>query len=98
MRIYQAIRGIEAWVRYAPHAGAAVVSRDVFHQPVDGVVSVGAFVRIGRAREVGLMHGNIHERAFGEIAPSDILIDEDEAFLSEQIGGSQSSGIVIDAI
>ncbi len=98
MGIHQAIGGIKAGVRNAPHAGAAVVARNVFHQPVDGVVSVGAFVRIGRACEMGLMHGNIHECAFGEITPADILVDEDEAFFGEKIGRPQSSGVVIDAI
>ena len=49
MRVDDARRDVEAGLRDADHAGAAVVVRDVLQQPLDGVVGVGALVDVLRA-------------------------------------------------
>ena len=45
-RLMQARRSVEARVRNAPLAHAAVVLGTFFHQPLDGVERVGAFVDV----------------------------------------------------
>src|SRR5947209_7828246 len=58
MRIQQRHDDREAFVRRADHADAAVGFRDVFDQPVDGVVGVGDVVRAGAVQRT--THGPRH--------------------------------------
>ena len=44
MRIDHAGRGVKTGLRNAPHADLAGVSRDILHQPVDGVPGIRALV------------------------------------------------------
>src|ERR1700731_1067690 len=79
MRMNHPHRHQEAVVRNTVHADSPVVARNIFHQPVDGVVSVRAFIYpLG----VGsIMDRAVHdELAFGTVAPANILKHENVAF------------------
>src|ERR1039457_5862826 len=83
MRIDEAERRIKTGIRNAPDPYFTVVVRNVLHQPVNGVVGIGAVVKILRVREMRFVRSNIDERTFGEITSADVLIYENESFLGE---------------
>src|SRR5262249_32573118 len=83
MRINHARRDVKAGLRNADHSGLAVVVRNGFEQPFDGVISVRAFVNLFRGAFVRTVRSHLLEFAFGHIPSARVLIDEDEPFLLE---------------
>ena len=87
MGVQQCGGGEKAGLGDAPHAHLAGVVADVFHQPIDGVEGVGAFVEIARALR-GLVGADGGVFALAEEAAAHVLIDEDEFIAREEFGGA----------
>ena len=98
VRIHQSIGGKKARIRNAPDADATVIVRNVFDQPVDRVVRVGAFVGVRGGGEVRLVGGNVDKGAFGKIAAANVLIDDDEPVPGENVGRAQALAVVVDTV
>ena len=76
MRVDHSHGDEKAVIGNAVEADAAVVVRDIFHEPVDGVVGVRAFVHtLGIARV--MQRAKHDELPFGAVAPANILKRED---------------------
>src|SRR5512136_1733971 len=83
MGVNRCHRRIKSGVRDAPDAHSSIVMRSIFHQPLDGVVSVGALVDVLRPllyRNVGT---HVDELSLRFVPPADILIHEDVALLAK---------------
>src|SRR5215510_1023295 len=81
VRIDDTHRNIKTRIRDAPHADTAIMVWNVLEQPLDRVVSVTAFVNLGRAllsRDIGTC---IDELSFRHYPPAHVLINEDITFL-----------------
>ena len=61
---------------------ASVVVRDVFDQPVDGVVGVSSLVDRVRLGAIPRSPGH-HELAFGIVPPANVLEDENKPLVSK---------------
>ena len=83
MAVDHAHRRVKAGIRDAKHAYFAVIVRHVFHQPVDGVPGVGAFVKILGAF-VRIERTHMHVSALGTVTPAHILRDHDELVLCQR--------------
>src|SRR5260370_33124134 len=76
MRLEHSNDGKPAAVRNAHKTCTAVVVRNVFHEPVDGVVGVRAFV--DRLRILRIANRSLHHKSsFGAVAAANILKDKD---------------------
>src|SRR5436190_10485547 len=82
MRIDHALRDLPPRPGNAPLADAAVVARDVLHQPVDRVPGVGAFVGARRALYDRQM---MDELSLRFELPARVLVDEDVALPGELV-------------
>ena len=89
--------GIEAGIGNTTLAHTAIVAGDFFQQELDGVVSVGTFIKVGWPL-VGFMGADIQEGAFGHPAAADILVDKDIARFLEKVGWPKLFAIVVNAI
>ncbi len=69
MRVDDAGRGKEAGIGNSPDANAAIVVGDIFQQPVDGVISVGAVIDVVVRRLIVDMRPHLDKCAFRHIAP-----------------------------
>ncbi len=85
--------GVEARVRDAPHAHAAVVPGDVLQQPLDRVVRVRALVDVRRARLLREVRPHVDELALRHHPPAHVLVDEDVA-LAHEAGGRPETVLV----
>jgi hypothetical protein len=72
---------IESWIRYSPLADLAVVIWNVFQEPFDRIIGVGALICIGIILLVCNVRSHMNELAFRHESAAHILIDEDESFL-----------------
>src|ERR1700730_3520696 len=90
--------GEKSRIGNAPNSSFAVVAGDVVQQPFDGVVGVGAFVDLSRRFLSIFMWCHFLEGAFGHIAATNILVDEDEAIALEHRRGAETSGVLIGAV
>ena len=97
MRIDHAHRRVEAGIGDAEHANVAVVVRNVLHEPVDGVVGVGALVDFFRAL-VWIERADVNVITFGAIAAADVLRDEDELVLRQFAEGAERIAVVVRAV
>src|SRR5437879_10893480 len=98
MRIDQTEGRVEAGVGNAPNADFAVVVGDIFGEPLDGVVSIGAVVGVLWSFEMRLVRRHVDKCAFRKISAADVLIREDEAFLGEQFRWAKERAVVIDSV
>ena len=87
--------GEEAWLGDAPDADLASVAGDVFDEPIDGVVGVGAFVGVLRGFLDGLLRTGDGDIAFTHVAAADVLVDEDEFFAGEERRGTEVGGELV---
>lgn len=103
MRIDRPGGGVEAGVGDPPLADPSVVLREVFHQVIDGIERIGAFVdcsviggcvvgsiRVLSARE---LRAHVDKFTFAHVASANVLEDED-VFLLFECGGGAESGFV----
>src|SRR5436305_8330602 len=95
MRVDHPRRGVEAGVGDPHHADLAVVVGDAFHQPVDRVKGICAFVDVGRTILRWLLGAYVDELAFGAIAAADVLEDEYEILPSVVLQEAAWVGVAI---
>ncbi len=88
-------RGEETVVRDAPEAHPSVVTGNVLHQPVDGVVSVGALVDVRRALLPLAVGSHVDEFPFREEAPPNVLPGEDIGRAVEARPGEVAEGSIV---
>ena len=92
VRVDRPHRCIEAGVRDAPHADAAVVPGDVIEQPLDGVVGVRGLVhRVPALLDRHRPH--LDELPLGHELSAHVLVDEDEALVLEALRRSEARGV-----
>ncbi len=85
VRIDERHERLESVIRDPDGAHLAVAFRHVFHQPVDGVVSIGGVIH--GSRILGPVHGAIHDViSLGAILAAHILDDPDVAILENHVG------------
>ena len=89
---------VEARVRAAPDAHAAVVIGHMPQQPFDGVVHVRAFVDIQRGLLLRSMRRHVGELAFRHPSAANILPHPDVAGLEERFGLEARRGIFIGTV
>src|SRR6202011_4763605 len=94
MRIHETVCREKPGIRDAPTPTAPIFGGKMLPQPLYGVVSVRAFVRIRRPAEVRLVRRDINERPLREIPSPHILIRESESFLAEQLRGPHHRPVV----
>src|SRR5262249_43632156 len=76
-------RSIEPWIGNSPNSDPAIVVGEILNEPVDGVVGIRAFIDVLGPVLLRQMWAYVHELAFGIVASTDILKDEDVAFFIE---------------
>ena len=82
MRFHERHRGQPPAIRDPENASPSIVIRDVFDQPVDGVIGIGSFVN--RTGLGAVARGALHlELAFGIVASADVLEDENKTLVGE---------------
>ena len=86
MRIHQRHQGCEAIVRNSENANFAVAFGNVFHQPVDGVVSVGRVIDQRRIQRP-VQRTVHHIIAFGSIFAAHVLHHANVAAFDDHFGG-----------
>ena len=72
---------IETGIADAPEADLAVVAGNIFDEPLDGVMGVGAFVNALSSRS--RLRPDVLEGSLGHIAAAHVLINEDIAFFKK---------------
>gem|GEM_PF-5733243 len=83
MRVDHSNGGVEAGIRDAPHADAAVVIGDILHKPVDRVIRVTTLVDIRGFGLVIILRPHIHVSAFGHPRAANIGIYNDVTLLAK---------------
>ena len=71
---------------------------EMFDQPFDGVVGVGAFVGVLAGFFVVQVRGHVGEFAFRQVAPAHVLIGENVSFFGELDIGADAAGIFVRAV
>src|SRR5215470_11213347 len=97
MSVRHSCRHVESGIGNSVKPGRAVVVRNVFHQPLDGVVGVGALVYVLGALFV-LVRRHFDERSVALIAAAHVLIDKDEPVLHEAWRRPETLRIVVRAV
>src|SRR5262245_55696983 len=82
MGVRHSRRHVESGIGNSVKPGLAVVVGNVVHQPLDGVVGVGALVDVLGALFV-LVRRHFDERSVALVAAAHVLIDKDEPVLHE---------------
>ncbi len=83
VRIDKGGGGVKTGVGNAVYSDPAVIVRNVFQEPFDGVIRVGALVNVGRPFLVLDIRCHPLEIALRHEPASNILVDEDIAFFCE---------------
>src|SRR5439155_810513 len=78
MRVDHAGGCIETGLRNAPHSNFSAVSGYVLHQPVNGIVRIGALIGVARTVLHRLVWPDDRVVSFAHETAADILVDEDE--------------------
>src|SRR2546428_2532653 len=74
------------------------MARNVFHQPLDRVVGVGAFVNVLRAAFDRVMRPHVLKFAFRHPAPSDVLVDDNVTLFGKQGRGTNVLTVPVYAV
>ena len=108
MRIDRSGGGVEAWIGDPPLADSTVVFGEIFHQVVDGVEGIGAFVDCGfiGGRTVGSVRGirrrelwtHVDEFTAAHVASANVLEDEDIFLLLECGRGTESGFVCVESV
>src|SRR5215813_2277865 len=94
MSVRHSRRHVESGIGNSVKPGLAVVVRNVFHQPLDGVVGVGALVDVPGAFFV-LVRRHFDERSLALVAAAHVLIDKDEPVLHKAWRRPETLRIVV---
>ncbi len=91
MRIDERHQRQEAVVRDAENADASIRLRNVFHQPIDGVVGVSGVVHLRRVLRT-LQRAVHHVVAFGAVLAANVLDHANVAAFDDHVGGVVVAG------
>ena len=95
MRVRHPSRHIKSRIRNPVNSSFAVVVGNIFQEPGDRVVRVGAFVDILRPFFCILMRRHFDERAFALKAAANVLVNKNEAVRNEASRRAKAFWIII---
>ena len=72
--------------------------RNVFQEPLNGVIGIAALVNVGLAAFRRAVRRHFHKLAFRHEPPANVLIDEDVAGLHEMLAGAKRRRVFVHAV